>query len=74
MYGPLYQIAVRSGNVVRETVATVLFFKSMIYIVSEVKKWVPEDQVKEFKSVTRSQHDKHWAGVINTDNSSLSQI
>jgi len=46
MYGPLYQIAVRSGNVVRETVATVLFFKSMIYIVSEVKKWVPEDDAK----------------------------
>ena len=46
MYGPLYQIAVRSGNAVRETVATVLFFKSMIYIVSEVKKWVPEDDAK----------------------------
>ena len=46
MYGPLYQIAVRSGNVVRETVATVLFFKSMIYIVSEEKKWVPEDDAK----------------------------
>ena len=38
--------AVRSGNAVRETVATVLFFKSMIYIVSEVKKWVPEDDAK----------------------------
>ena len=41
---------------------------------SGVKQWVPEDQVNEFKSVTRSQLDKHWAGVINTDDSSLSQI
>ena len=59
MYGPLYQIAVRSGNVVRETVATVLFFKSIIYTVSEVKQWAPEDEAKEFKWVTRSQLDKH---------------
>ena len=74
MYGPLYQIAVRWGNVVRETVATVLFFKSIIYTVSEVKQWVPEDQVNEFKWVTRSELGKHWAGVINTDLFSLSQI
>ena len=70
----MYQIPVRSGNVVRETMTIALFLKSMIYTVSEVKQWVPEDQVKEFKSVTRSQLDKRWAGVINTDNSSLSQI
>jgi len=55
----MYQIPVRSGNVVRENMATVLFVKSIIYTVSEVKQWVPEDQVKEFKSVTRSQLDKH---------------
>jgi hypothetical protein len=71
----MYQIPVRSGNGVRENMAAMkLFFKSMIYTVSEVKQWVPEDQVKEFKSVTRSQLDKHWAGAINTDNSSLSKI
>ena len=70
----MYQIPVRSGNVVRETMTIALFLKTMIYTVSEVKQWVPEDQVNEFKSVTRSQLDKHWAGVINTDDSSLSQI
>ena len=46
MYGPLYQIAVRSGNAVRETVATVLFFKIMIDTVSKVSEWVPEDDAK----------------------------
>ena len=70
----MYQIPVRSGTVVRENMATVLFFKSIIYTVSEVKQWAPEDEAKEFKWVTRSQLDKHWAGVINTDNSSLSKI
>jgi hypothetical protein len=42
----MYQIPVQSGNIVRENMATVLFFKSMMYIVSEVKKWVPEDDAK----------------------------
>ena len=71
----MYQIPVQSGNIVRENMATVkLFFKSISYTVSEVKQWAPEDEAKEFKWVTRSQLDKHWAGVINTDNSSLSQI
>ena len=70
----MYQNPVRSSNVVRENMATVLFFKSTIYIASEVKQWVPEDQVKELKSVTGLELGKHWAGVINTDNSSLSQI
>jgi hypothetical protein len=55
----MYQIPVRSGNVVRETMTIALFLKSMIYTVSEVKQWVPEDQVKEFKSVMRSELDKH---------------
>ena len=55
----MYQIPVRSGNVVRESMATVLFFKTMIDTVSEVKKWAPEDEAKEFKWVTRSQLDKH---------------
>ena len=65
---------VRSSNVVRENMVTVMFFKSTIYTVSEVKQWVPEDQVNEFKWVTRSELGKHWAGVINTDLFSLSQI
>jgi hypothetical protein len=70
----MYQIPVRSGNVVRENMATALFFKSIIYTVSEVKQWAPEDEVKELKSVMRSELDNHRAGVINIDNSSLSKI
>ena len=53
----MYQIPVRSGNVVRENMATVLFFKTMIDTVSKVMQWVPDDQVKEFKSVMRSELD-----------------
>jgi hypothetical protein len=70
----MYQIPVRSGNVVRENMATVLFFKTMINTVSKVPEWVPEDDAKVFKSVTRSKLGKHWAWVINTDKSSLSKI
>jgi hypothetical protein len=50
----MYQIAVRSGNVVRDNMATVLFFKTMIDTVSKVMQWVPDDQIKEYKSVIRS--------------------
>jgi hypothetical protein len=42
----MYQIPVRSGNVVRESMATVLFFKTMIDTVSKVPEWVPEDDAK----------------------------
>jgi hypothetical protein len=51
----MYQIPVRSGNVVRENMATMLFFKSMIDTMSKVPQWVPDDQIKEFKSVIRSE-------------------
>jgi hypothetical protein len=42
----LWQSGVRSGNVVREIMATVLFFKTMIDTVSKVPEWVPEDDAK----------------------------
>ena len=51
----MYQIPVRSGDVVRESMATVLFFKTMIDTVSKVLQWVPDDQIKELKSVIRSE-------------------
>jgi hypothetical protein len=73
----LWQSGVRSGtvgNIVHVNKATVLFFRTMINTVSKVPEWVPEDDAKVFKSVTRSELGKHWAGVINTDKSSLPKI